>query len=296
MEKNDIECRQFSQKFNKGFTLIEMLVASLIGVIVVMFALTAMIDMRTLYNNDSRRSELTQNMRIAGTLLNSYILQAGEYLPQTFPAIELINGASGTTDQLIIRRGLVSAIPRLCANIVPLSVIITNTTPTSGCAHSANLSAYNIFSAYRTANGNTVRAFIYDISTRLGEFFNYTGETNSGTQLSFTRTGTFANAYTTAGTSIYLIQQMRIFRNGDQLQLEFNGDSATIQTITFGINDFSVRIIDEAGTIYTSFARSNDWKNIREIEITLSGSITTSEGVVNESFVTELYPRNILAS
>ena len=292
----NIECERYSLKCSKAFTVIELLFASFIGTIVLVFALRSMIDMKALYNNDSKRSELTQNLRIAGTLLNSYILQAGEYLPSTFPAIELTNGTSGNSDVLIIRRAVVSAIPKLCLATTATSLRITNTTPTSGCSYSGNTNNYNAWRTYRLSKGGTVPGYIYDIGTKLGEFFPYTSESNTGTAYSLTKTGTLTNAYTTTGTSMYLIQEMRISRSGEQLKLDILGEGASNQIITYGINNFSVTIEDSAGTIYTAFTKNNDWKSIQKLNIFFSGVLNTSEGTITENYSTTLYPRNILAN
>lgn len=273
----------------------ELIVGTLVGMILMAAVLSAMISFKKIYANDSQRSELHQNLRSAGSLLSAYIKEAGENLPSTFPAIELTNGTSGASDSLTIRRGLIAEIPKLCQAISVDNLYITNTTPTTGCSYAGNTSNYNAWVAYRTANGGTVRPFIYDIGTKLGEFFNFTNNTNNGTRYGFVKSGILANAYTTTGTSFYLIEQMRFYRNGDRLMLEIDGDTGSLRTVVFGITDFQVNIDMSDGTTKTAFARTDSWNLIRNININILGSVSNAGETFDESYSTDIFPRNILA-
>ncbi len=289
-------CTPNSNNFGvHGFTVVEFVVSSTLGLIVMAVILGVIITTRQLYAGDLARTRVNQSLRGAFDIISADVKQAGENLTSTFPALEL---TSGTTDTLTIRRGLIEQIPTLCAAIgtVSASRLYIARGAAAGCTFGGNLTNYNAWSAYRTANGGSVDAFIYDVSTRLGEFFTYTGETNTGTELYLQTDGTaFTNAYTVGATAIYLIEEWKYQVTGDRLQVTINQDTANPLSVIFGVTDFQLSVTMNNNTTVTSFARGDGWTNIQSIALTLSGTDSALGKTYDRALSTTIFPRNILS-
>lgn len=278
-----------------GFTVVEFVVSSALGLIVMAVILGVIITTRQLYAGDLARTRVNQNLRGAFDIISADVKQAGENLTSTFPALEL---SSGTTDTLTIRRGLIEQIPTLCAAIgtVSASRLYIARGAAAGCTFGGNLTNYNAWSAYRTANGGSVDAFIYDVSTRLGEFFTYTGETNTGTELYLQTNGAaFANAYTVGATAIYLIEEWKYQVVGDLLQVTIDQDTANPLSVIFGVTDFQASVTMANSTVVNTFARGDGWTNIQSIALTLSGTDSALGKTYDRTLSTTIFPRNILS-
>ena len=279
----------------RGFTVVEFVVSSALGLVVMAVILGVILTTRQLYAGDLARTRVNQNLRAAFDIVSADVKQAGENLTATFPALELTSGA---TDSLVIRRGLIEQIPTLCQAIGygSSSRLYIASGAAAGCTYGGNLTNYNAWSAYRTANGGAVDAFIYDVSTRLGEFFRFNGETNTGTELYLqAASGSWTNAYTVGATAIYLIEEWKYDVVGDRLQVTINQDSANPLSVAFGITGFQTSITLNDNSTVTAFARGDAWTNIQSIALALSGTDSALGKSYVRTLTTTIFPRNILS-
>ena len=75
---------------NKGFTIIELLVGLIITVIIGGLAMEALITSGSMFANDKRDIDNSQNLSAILEIVGNDIRQAGEQIPDTnFPAIEI---------------------------------------------------------------------------------------------------------------------------------------------------------------------------------------------------------------
>lgn len=196
---------------NKGFTLVELTVTTLIASTVLALSLQLITDQRKQFRTDQLRSENNQTLRIGMDLIGAGIRTAGDNLQfnEELPVISVIdkddtvNNPDTDGDILIFQRQLIRDTLRLCA---PLNNGTTTLTvfkepldpacsPTSNKTNGFN-APVNAFRTYRIqADGNdtpdttsapsvpdcneeSVWAYIHDPVGKNGEFFRYAFETS----------------------------------------------------------------------------------------------------------------------
>jgi hypothetical protein len=285
----------------KGFSIAEMLVASFIGLMFTGVLLGMTTVNRNVMGKDNARTGLNQNLRGALDLVGADIRVAGENLGSIFPAVELTNGASGAPDQLTLRRNLLDEVLPLCTAITggsgTTSIYFAIPGTVSGCVYSGHTHNYNSWRTYRLAQPSTsTLAYIYDSSAKLGEFFTYTNEVDTGTSYYLVRTaGTWSRSYPTASTTIYILEQWRFSMSSGILQLVINNDTTNTLDVSFGLTDFQARIKKQDDTFVNSFTTADNWTQIKAVEVTLSGSDTFGGNTLSKTMVGEFFPRNILS-
>src|SRR5690606_25982329 len=113
--------RRCSPASTDGMTIIELLIAILITTIVLGSALALTLSSRKLYDTDSSRIEINQNLRGILEIIGSDVRVAGERLnsfgssgqiSHPLAAVEVRNG-----NELILRRNMINEILPLCQNI-----------------------------------------------------------------------------------------------------------------------------------------------------------------------------------
>ncbi|NCJ05284.1 hypothetical protein GS597_01880 [Synechococcales cyanobacterium C] len=200
-----------------GLSAVELLVATLMAVIVVGLSLSLIVQQRSQLLRDRARSESHQNLQTAMEFIGREIQIAGERMEadQQLSAISIIGGDAVNSDQLILRRRLVSEVLPLCQT---LSAGATTTTLVVALEDSSNCDLsdlgpdtdgnpdnpnpngltdnLDIFRAYRCAQDDTegcdrttlpspfnpntdaewVWAYLYDPVEQRGEFFRYIHE------------------------------------------------------------------------------------------------------------------------
>lgn len=216
MVKQFIQLKLSIHDSNKGFTLLELLIALVIASILVSLSLKLIVDQRELFVKDQNRTQINQNLRAAIDLVGTDIKQTGERLVGNtrFPVVRVIDGVGlGTplSDELVIQRKIIAQELPVCANVTGAqSTIIVSTNPgNTSCPFSnantdplpdnleqwrdARCDKDSNNACDRTANvavandgcieqGGTDRecfwAYIYSPTNNSGEFFLYDSETS----------------------------------------------------------------------------------------------------------------------
>lgn len=290
---------------SKGFTLLELLVTSALGLILLSLIVGITMSLRSLYSLDLVRTDLNQNLRGSLDLLGINIREAGENFSPSFPAVELQDGSPDTADILTLRRNLVDEVLKLCvaisAGTATTTVYFAASGTDPGCAYSAQLHNYNSWRTYRLAQGGAVKAFIYNSTTKEGEFFDYTSESDTGTAFYIQRSGgSWAHDYDIDSTSLYLLEQWEFLLDtstpGEGLfQVVQNEDLDSPLNIAFGIRDFQVQITLQDSTVKETFTRDDTWTDIKLVTVSLSGRTILQGKNIDRTLSGQFFPRNILS-
>ena len=294
---------------DRGFTLLELLVASTIGIIILTLAMGGLLANREVYHYDMIRTRLNENLRGALDFVAANAREAGEALPASFAAVQVINGGGGASDELILRRNLLDEVLKVCTAITSgtgvTQIVFADNSATAGCSYSGNTFNYDTWQTYRNDNGPTVKAFIYDSVTKNGEFFDYTSETDGGTSYSITRTpGTWTYSYPVGSSSVYMLEEWHfrvddVALGDDLFQVIADDDIANPMNILSAVINFQVQVhLNDNVTVLSSFDPAvNNWTDIKAIEVTLSGEDTTLRGeVIDNTVSSRFFPRNVLSN
>lgn len=285
-----------------GFTLLEMTVASFLGMSLLAMILTTVMSNRSLYTDDLVRTKINQNLRSALDIVGMNIRQAGENLLNIHPAVEVSNGASGAPDELILRRSILEEVLNVCVQIdagtSSTDIVFAIPGTTEGCIYADNTHNYDRWHQYLSDHGNSTLMWLYDTTINEGEFVSFVGDSDTGTQYSVRRgSGTWQNTYTVGGADAIILEQWRFRLNNGVLQLIVNDDAdSEALNVVDGIDDFQVRILYPDGTWTTSLARTDDWTQIEALEITITGSEEVRGRTIASTLSSRFFPRNILSN
>jgi len=273
-------------------------------------ALSVALTTRRMYELDDSRTMVNQNLRSGMNLLGIDVRQAGERLPGDAPAIELLDGDSGGTDTLIIRRNLLDYVLPLCRDISGGSSAdsifvakkkITGKVP-PGCAPVPDLNGdgwpdnLEAWRNYRIAHGGEVLAYIHNPVTAVGEFFVYDAEDNSTFHLHKANGDSWLYDYLmNQNPRVYIIEQKTFLVTGDVLQCVVNGDTDNPLNLVDHIEDFQGRAFFTDGSVRLAMGPSDPWSELASIEITLIGRDAMRTRDLERELVTHFFPRNILS-
>lgn len=216
MAKRFMKRKPFTLSSTEGFTMIELIVSSIIASIVLVAALSLVAQQREAFLTNQRNTEISQNLRAAMDLIGTDIKQAGERLDSKpeLPGISLVQGTAGAPDTLRLQRRLLAIDLSVCEDVAEddttITVAINAVDNADDCAFSDvgpdtdgdpltnnpdsltdNLNAFQSFRcAADGANGcarttapaigdcddECVWAYIYDPIDDEGEFFQYSFE------------------------------------------------------------------------------------------------------------------------
>lgn len=296
--------KRSTQSLSRGFTLLEILVASSLGMILLGMALSATLSNRKLYGYDLIRTRLNQNLRSALDIIGSTTREAGENLVAAFPAIIVEDGASGAPDRLTLRRNLLGEVLTVCSPITAgtttTSIIIADSSGTyPGCDYLGNKSNYNAWAAYRSEQGGSTSAYVFNTTDKTGEFIEFSGESDSGSNLQIQHASqNWSYSYDPASAALYAIEEWVFEVQGDYLQLTIDGDTSNPLNVAYGITDFQVLVHMQDGSNLSAFSEVDDWTNIRSVEITIVGADRVAHN--NQNIESELkakyFLRNILSN
>jgi len=306
--RNSHKERIFSGSLNRGFTIIELLVATLVGTIVIGLALSSSLAVRDVYEKDLVRSRINENIRGAMSVLGATVREAGENLPGTFKAVEFVPGTGSASDELILRRNLKDEVLKVCQDITAgssaSSVYFALATGPQGCAYSDNAYNFNQWQTYRTAEGGSVQAYIYDHASGEGEFFEYTSETDTGTSFAIVRSGgSWANDYSTDSAAVYILEEWHFSLVDDAgsdtkiLRVVENGEETEAMNVMYGIYDFQVQAVMTDDSKQDNFASDETWVDLKAVEVTTVGLDYDRDGsTAFRTLTSQFFPRNILSN
>lgn len=297
MERRYTLWKQFLQSSDSGFTIVELLVASTLGLGVMGLVLASTLSNRNVFKYDMVRTQMNQDLRGTMDILGMNIREAGENLPPTFPAVLIVDGASGTPDELVLRRNLMDEVLKVCQPITTGTNVYFASGGASGCSYGGNTSNYTAWQNYRNAQGGTAEVYVYNSSTRLGEWFSYDGEIDSGTEYIATASdGTWVNTYDAVASAVYVLEEWRFLLNGDVLQLVIDGDTANPVNVAFGIDDFQITAKLQGAVTQTSFTETDGWIEIESLDVHLEATDSFRGDPVSVSLDGEFFPRNVLSN
>lgn len=308
MAKFSTRLKHSTRNSSSGFSIFEMLVASVMSSIILGFSLSVIVQQRRVFQIDQARGLLNQNLRSASDLIGADIKQGGEWLATNFsvPTFSIINGGVGEPDTLSIQRKLIGTDQRVL-QAVPIGA--SYAVVGMGNASSINTTINAWEDDLDNANSTLPAvAFIFDTSqtatlaARRGEFFVYTSHTTSGpssaTEFRINRSGTFVNAYSMNTSFIYLLEERTYSLVEDPndpetyiLQLQVNrgvnpstpGTLSEPRSIANGLKDFQVQAVfpsatkdrlNEGGTYETTIdpIEDPDWRSVRFFSIRLTSN------------------------
>lgn len=292
--------------YAEGFSLVELLVAMTVMLAISGAALSLSLSSRDLFQRDEVRTRLSQSLRAGIDFIGTDTRQAGERLPDDFPALEIIDGADGNPDTIVLRRNLLDVVLPVCADVAtnaPRIVIADGSgTPAPGCAPLAdedgdglvdNLGAW---AAMRQSVGGQVRAYIYNPTTRNGEFFTYVRE-NAALLAVGRRVGErFALTYRAVDQCrLYILEERRYELTDGVLQLVIGGQNGSAMRIADGIIGLQARALFQDGTEQASLGPADLWSQLRSIEVAITARVDSRGGPIERSLSTEFFPRNVLS-
>lgn len=292
--------RAFLRGSANGHTVVDLLVSMGIGLSVMAAALSSTTVGRTTVLYDMVRTRLHEDLRGAMEVVSMNVREAGENFTGTFPAILVIDGASGAPDELIVRRNLLDEVIKVCAPVGGGSGadVYLTAGSTGGCVYSGQTTNYNAWRDYRTSQSpQTARAYLFNTGTRLGEWFTYISEADTGTDYHITASDSlWANSYDTVASAAYLMEEWHFFVVGDELRAVIDGDPSQLMRIATRISDFQVVVNLNDGTAVTNFDETDSWTNIDTISITTKTADTFKNKPIEVELSADFFPRNILSN
>lgn len=291
-----------------GFTLVELLVAMVVASIVLAGALTITLSSREIYEADQGRTDVNQNLRSALDLVGIDLRQAGQRLPADFPALEIIDGADGSPDTLIVRRNLLGTVLPVCEQIDAGStsdevrVVDSGTTPPQGCdpvpddngdGWPDNIEAWR---DHRDAQGGSILAYVFNPVSKQGEFFLYDGEGATDDHFNRGDGGAWQNTYLVSEMCrVYLLEERTFGLDQDVLRYVTPEDPANPINLVDHMLDVQINAVLADGSIQSSFSAADAWDNLRAIEVTVSGETRVRQQSVTRTLSARYFPRNVLS-
>ncbi len=313
--KKFMKWKACSRNSIKGMTLVEILVSTSILVVVSSIVLSSIISFKKLYAKDVVNVRANQELRGVFDVISSEVRLLGANLPAVFPALLLQNGASGAPDVLTLRRNLLEEVLLLCQNLTATSAdrnlffsyVSTNLTPLPGaCGHSVNANNFNVWGAYLAGeDSGEAKAYIFDASSLVGEYLTFESVENLSVSAGVNQyrifktasSGNWQHNFSAANASVYLLEEWRIQLDTTTniLQLVDSNDPSFFMNIANNITDFQVRVEMQDGTIFSSFTSSQQWQEIRAIEITLEVTEGPAGSPITRSWTSKYLPRNVIS-
>jgi type IV pilus assembly protein PilW len=289
-----------------------MMIALTITMIVVAAAWSLTMHVRNLYLMDQARTTLNQNLRGGMEVMAADIRQAGERLPtdplnpNNILPLTIINGTSGASDEVIMRRNILDAVLPVCMDIHGgsnqdnVKIADSGPHPAPGCSPVPDLNGdgwpdnLEEWRNYRLNNGGSVRIYVYDPVTGDGEFVTYDAE--DGSQFKIHKThGAWQHDYPdNHNPRVYMLEERRYFRNGNRLRLQLNG--SVNYDVTTDVTDFQAQALMNDGSVLNSVSTGVNWLDVEAIRITLDGQTTVGKESYSGSLSMQLFPRNILSN
>lgn len=304
MTKSTIKSRPFTQHSSSGLTIVELLVAVVVGMIVIGAAFAITVSSRDLLQADQERTSANQNLRGALDVIGNDVRIAGERLTgRGAPSIAAVVIEDG--NKLTVRRNALEEALPICndTNATTVGVLISlMSTSNARCQNSGprnknstempdDLEAWK---RYREDNGGSVQGYIFS-NAKGGEFFTYNSEGkffNFGYYVGRDG-GNWGQNYTVSEeTNLYILDERRYRLKDGILELILNGDENNPLRIINDVSDFQVSAVMNDGTEVTNLSNTNitreDWKEISAVRVKLV--------VDGRTLTSEFFPRNIFSN
>lgn len=285
---------------SSGFTIAELLVASFVSLLMLGMVMTTFLTNRRLVRYDIDRTIVQQNLRGAMDIIGMNIRLAGENLPSTFPAIEVIDGGAGP-DELILRRNVRDEVVKLCSPVTSgsndeLYFAVPGLVP--GCIYSDQMQNYDTWNSYLTDEGGLTKAYIYDPATQTGEFFQFDAVTLGATDMYLTLAGgeTWSRDYAVGQTAAYLVEEYHFYLEGGILKMIEDGETDSPRRVTFGLSNFQLTVELQDATVLTEFTSTDDWSEIAAVNVSLAGMGDSAVREGQRSLSASFFPRNVLSN
>ena len=312
---------KFRLSRSSGYTLLELIIASTIGVVTIGVSATAILSNRGLLLRDTARLEVNQSLRASLDIIGADIRQGGENLViQEFPVIELNNNALNGQDELIVRSSPLLDTLFVCQDATNADLLVGDTTvggvaacpPAGRSLDPADELPDNMFlwDSYRqdlVAQGEPTTAYIFDSDSFDGELFEVdsifrtAGTTGNDPAEYFVRStsGAWAGTYDAAGDRPYIaiVNERRYFLDAQGF-LTTQINNGPNQNMANGITDFQIVITTQDGTQHTDFrtADGDRWSDIQSVQITISGSSEfATNREVDNTVSAQFLPRNVMS-
>jgi hypothetical protein len=296
-----------SRSSSSGFSVFELIVATLMGTLILGFSLSLIVQQRRQFQVDQARGVLNRNLRGAMDFLTTDVRQGGEQLGlNRYVAGFALNGTGTspncTTTSFSLQRNLLSDVLVAGNTIAAGSSTATVVTDTGG---GQDINVYNAWKNYRLAQSSSQTvAYILDTAAtattaaKAGEFFVYSGETSTfvaGAPYQLSRLGTWANSYNATTSFIYILEERQYSLVADAsapgtsiLQMQINrgvstanpSGGAAASPIANGLTNFQVFAqfpasvtpqarcsLNAAGFFNTA---DPDWRTLNYFSITLT--------------------------
>lgn len=302
--------RPSSPNCAEGFSLVEFLVALMVGSLVIGTALAVTLASRETFDTDRGRTNVNQNLRSALDLVGIDIRQVGERLPADVPALQITNGDDGAPDTLTVQRNLLNEVLPLCRKLTQddvdteVRVADDGATPPPGCAPLPDDDGngfpdnLDVWRAQRAAGGGQIWAYVYNPIEHLGEYFLYDGDGATGsTYFSKGNNDPWTRTYRlTQQCRVYLLEQRSYRLNDGVLQFVVNeGLGGTVNLVT-DVVDFQIRGVATDGSLFDGLDHNGSWTGLAAVEVTLTAEMDVDDRTLTRSVSARFFPRNILSN
>jgi type IV pilus assembly protein PilW len=280
-----------------------------LAVLIVGSALTVALSSRDVLTADERRTRLNQTLRGTLDLLGIDVRQAGERLPADFPAIEIVDGTGGAPDALVLRRNLLDEVLPLCETLTAgevadeVLVAVSGSSPPQGCAPVADDDGdgwpdnIGTWRAHRIANAGQVNAYVYNPVAAVGEWFVFDGDGTTALQLHKGNADPWQATYEIDQQGrVYMLEQRTYELAGGVLQFTRDTDTGNPVHVNANLVDFQVRAVMTDGSIQDGLGPTDDWTDLRSIEVTVEARTDGGDGEMTRALTARFFPRNILSN
>ena len=304
----------------QGFSLVELLVTLVVGMLVISAAVSVTIASNRMFRVDRARTRMNQNLRAASDLVGADVRTAGSAVSGAVSG----DGEAGL-QPIIVRNGNELEIRR---SVLPISLPVCDSVSGSQKALKvSNPSEYDDeecdgarrdidgdgtpedleeWIAHRTdpdkSPDGTVLVYIWpsDDGNENGEFFIYDDEDTSQQQI-HKASGSWEHSYDWEDEDepkprLYIMEQRRYQLNEGVLELIINGDEENPLRLVNNITDFQVRVITKDGE-FEDFGSADDhlFSDIQGIEINVSAEEqVTPDQLVTRELNNRFFPRNAI--
>ncbi|MFN8391225.1 MAG: hypothetical protein U0136_13115 [Bdellovibrionota bacterium] len=286
-----------------GFAILELVVAMVLFAIVGTIVTKALVFHSDTYLEDVLRMRIQQNVRGALDIMAMNIRQAGEGFDKLFPAVTLADSTTPGDSVLTMRRKTLSEVLAVCQPLVMHTDTIIVSDPTSTTPECLPSNVAPGIQAWHTERmkqqGATLRVFVYDRVGKIGEFLEFNGEGQAPDGSDYLLVSQPAASYPARSSSVYVIEEFSFALDSatDTLKLTINGLTDSPEDVAYRISAFQARIHMQDGTTVSTLAPTdtNSWKNIRSVELTLSGQDSWRTRSMTRAVKGDYFPRNILS-